>query len=99
MRVANIVLPGLPAKDQMPADEIVLHSTTCEVVETSGTLLRTPVGDFDFQMADLLYLEAGLRAAESGFDAVFVNSVLYYGVRLLRSVSSIPVVGAGQASI
>ena len=50
-------------------------------------------------MADLLHLEAGLRAVEAGCDAVFINSVLDYGVRLLRAETPVPVVGAGEAAI
>lgn len=53
----------------------------------------------DRRLMDLAYLEAGMRAQEAGFDAMFVNSVADYGLRLLRESAEIPVIGAGQAAM
>ncbi len=45
------------------------------------------------------YLEAGYRAEEEGFAAVFINTVGDYGLKRLRRCLAIPVVGAGQAGM
>ncbi|WPB89903.1 aspartate/glutamate racemase family protein [Streptomyces malaysiensis] len=48
---------------------------------------------------DFAYLEAGMRAQEAGYDAMFINSVADYGLHLLRESAGIPVIGAGQAAM
>ena len=44
-------------------------------------------------------IETGLRAAEEGFDALFINTAGDYGLTALRSALDIPVIGAGQATM
>lgn len=56
------------------------------------------VSAHDYAISELCILEAGLTAADEGFDAVCVDTVSDSGVDSLRSVLRIPVVGAGRAS-
>jgi allantoin racemase len=50
-------------------------------------------------LSDLLHVEAGLRAADDGRDAIFVNAVPSYGVALLRASVAVPVVAGGEAAM
>ena len=45
------------------------------------------------------HLEAGLRAAGDGVDAVVIDSVGDYGLAALKSALAIPAVGAGEAGM
>src|SRR3546814_9434597 len=60
---------------------------------------QTMLNDLDRMVTELAYVEAGLRAQAEGFDAIMIGPVADYGMRQLRSVVSIPVVGAGQSSM
>lgn len=53
----------------------------------------------DWLLLDVAVLEAGIRAGESGYDAVVVDTASDSGVDALRSVLDIPVVGPGRASM
>jgi allantoin racemase len=55
-----------------------------------GTTLDSP---YEGTLADAFCLEAGIAAAEEGFDAVCINSMSDSGVAALRSRLSIPVFG------
>lgn len=44
-------------------------------------------------------IEAGLRAAEDGCDALFINTIGDYAIEELRSAVDIPVVGAADAGL
>jgi len=50
-------------------------------------------------LLDLAVCEAGLSAEAEGFDAVYVHHVGDPGVAALRSVLSVPVLGAGRAAM
>lgn len=52
----------------------------------------------DWLLQDLAYLAAGIGAEGEGYDAVCVDTVSDQGVNALRSVLTIPVIGAGRAS-
>ncbi|QEC46963.1 hydrogenase expression protein HupH [Baekduia soli] len=52
----------------------------------------------DYVLADLGMLEAGVEAAEEGFDAVCIDTMSDSGVNALRSVLDIPVIAPGKAS-
>lgn len=53
----------------------------------------------DWLLLDVAVLEAGIRAGESGCDAVVVDTASDSGVDALRSVLDVPVVGPGRASM
>lgn len=98
-RIANVVLPDWTDEGQLPVVDLSAPGVGWEAFSTMWQLPGTPVSDAELETADLLYLEAGLRAAADGVDAIFVNSVLDYGVEALRAASGLPAVGAGEAAI
>jgi allantoin racemase len=53
----------------------------------------------DWLLLDVAVLEAGIRAGESGVDAVVVDTASDSGVDALRSLLDVPVVGPGRASM
>lgn len=52
----------------------------------------------DYVLADLGMLEAGVEAAEEGFDAICIDTMSDSGASALRSVLDIPVVAPGKTS-
>lgn len=52
----------------------------------------------DYTLADLSMFEAGLEAAEEGFDAICLDTMSDSGANPLRSTLDIPVVAPGRAS-
>jgi Asp/Glu/hydantoin racemase len=58
-----------------------------------------PATPFDRSLAMLANVDAGIRAAQQGADAILINTFGDYGIAELRSVLSIPVVGAGETSM
>ncbi len=77
--------------------EIAGHGFEPRLVE--ARLPAFPINQINHNLSEVSTTEAGLRAAEAGFDAVFINTVGDYGLGALRSALSIPVVGAGQATM
>lgn len=61
-----------------------------------GVFPSTPV---ERDMQAIGHLEAGLRAAAGGADAVVIDSVGDYGLAALKSALAIPAVGAGEAGM
>jgi allantoin racemase len=96
-RIANLLPPGGREKGYDVPAWAVGAGFTSEIVETATQL--SFLNDLDYATNELLYADAGRRAHEAGFDAVLINTVLDYGIRPLRAVLDIPVVGAGQASL
>mgnify|MGYP001487697336 FL=1 len=80
-----------------------------EIVEVKGDEFETklietdlpsfPVNEINRQISEIAIVEAGLRASSNHFDGIFINTVGDYGLSSLRSALTIPVVGAGQASM
>lgn len=70
--------------------------------EVECVTVRHAPRDADSYYSDLLFdvyvVEAGLSAAEEGFDAVVIDTVSDSGLYPLRSRLAIPVVGAGMAA-
>lgn len=52
----------------------------------------------DWLLADIGMFEAGMDAADEGYDGVCIDTLSDSGVNALRSVLDIPVVGAGSPS-
>lgn len=97
-RIANLIGPGAEAHTYllMP-DEAVSPGFRTEVVELG---MRVSFGtELDRAVAGLAFVEAGVRAAQAGFAASILNAFGDYGLPLMKTVSPIPVVGAGQASL
>ncbi len=55
------------------------------------------VSHHDYVLADMSLLEAGMEAQADGFDAVCIDTVSDSGLKALRSVLDIPVVGPGHS--
>ena len=71
-----------------------------EVVPRGTRLAASSVGSApEALQLDLAVYEAGLRADAEVFDAVYVHHVGDPGVAALRSVLSIPVLGAGRTAM
>jgi allantoin racemase len=68
-----------------------------ELVETRfGAFPKTP---YDRGLAAIGYLDAGIKAEQAGYDALFLNTFGDYGIAELRSALGIPVVGAGETAM
>lgn len=52
----------------------------------------------DYVLADFAMLEAGLEAADEGYDALCVDTMSDSGANALRSMLDIPVIAPGRAS-
>ncbi len=52
----------------------------------------------DTLLADFSMLEAGMEAADDGYDAICIDTVSDSGMNALRSVVDVPVIGPGKAS-
>lgn len=96
-RIANLLYKGSGEQGYDVPTSAIEEGYSSELVET----LLPPIflTQTDRALMDLAFLEAGLRAQDEGFDAVCINTVGDYGLRLLREVAEIPVVGAGQAAM
>ncbi|MEO8656400.1 MAG: aspartate/glutamate racemase family protein [Ramlibacter sp.] len=58
-----------------------------------------PRNRLDMKIQEIGYIEAGLRAARDGCDAIVLNTIGDYGIEALKSAVRVPVVGAGEAGI
>ena len=68
-----------------------------ELVETRfGAFPKTP---YDRGLAAIGYLDAGIKAEQAGYRALFLNTFGDYGIAELRSALGIPVVGAGETAM
>lgn len=76
---------------------IVGHGVKAELIETRLSLF--PGTPYERGMGAVGYIEAGIRAQDEGFDAVFINTFGDYGIDELKSAVKIPVVGAGEAAM
>lgn len=99
-RVAVIGTGFRPKGDDRPPDEIaniVSNTVDARLVEIPEGVF--PVDEAARVIVDEQYLQAGLRAARDGFDALYINTVGDYGLNALRASVAIPVVGSGECSV
>ncbi len=88
------------AGDDVPPQEILdvrAEGFDPRLIETR--LPAFPANEINRHLSEVANVETGLRAAAEGFDAVFINTVGDYGLNVLRSGLSIPIIGAGQATM
>ena len=88
------------SESNLPPAEIVEVKTAkfeAELVEPK--LPAFPINEINRQLCETSIIECGLRASENGYDGIFINTVGDYGLSALRSALTIPIVGAGQASM
>ncbi len=79
-----------PVAADPPGVETTLHELRFRV------LARTP---YEHMFTELGTLDAAERALAAGCDAVYVDTFGDYAVERIRALTSVPVVGAGEASI
>ncbi|MDX2224777.1 MAG: aspartate/glutamate racemase family protein [Rhodospirillaceae bacterium] len=99
-RIAVIGTGFTPAGSKAPPAEIAAVAGAGfapELIET--TLSVFPGTPYERGLCVLGYVETGIRAAEQGYAAAFINTVGDYGIDELRSAVAIPVVGAGEAAM
>ncbi|MEJ1968605.1 MAG: aspartate/glutamate racemase family protein [Rhizomicrobium sp.] len=75
--------------------ELVSPGFQAELVKPAVT--RHPLTPFDSFLSDYGFVEAAMRAAAGGADAILISSYSDSGLDAARSALGIPVVGAGQA--
>lgn len=100
MRIA-VIGTGYRAtgKDAPPPEILEVAAAGFEPRLVEQRLPAFPLNQINRTLSEVSVIEAGLRAAGRGFDAVFINTVGDYGLASLRSGLSIPVIGAGQATM
>jgi allantoin racemase len=99
MRRLLAILPSWSGGD-IPATAMAGLDHDTEVVFRSapaGSVIGTSA--HDWALADLAVLAAGQSAEDEGFGAVVVADFGDFGVTALRSVLSIPVIGAGRSTM
>jgi allantoin racemase len=97
MRIAILVSKGQRNKGYSIPAHVVGVGFETEVVETRLPVF--PYTQLDRTLMEVSTIDGALRAADRGFDAVFINTVGDYGLEALRSALRVPVVGAGQATM
>jgi allantoin racemase len=101
-KIANIVGSESDRRGSNPAIYRIPRAVIGSRFEVGEVELGRSVAmlnDLDRALMELTFVEAGQRAAQQGYDAIFICPVADYGVRQLRACVNIPVVGAGQASM
>lgn len=95
-RVARL----LPAGWSEPAEPPMPEGVDCAVepfnAQLSAGLALTPLS---LAVKDLTFVDAGLRAAQAGYDAILIDTVCDYGLPELRSCLGLPVYGAGESAV
>lgn len=101
-RIANILAheddrrPSARSVYEIPPD---LIGPGFAVGEVTLARRQSMLNDLDRTIMELTFVEAGIRAEKEGYDAIYISPVADYGMRQLRSAVSIPVIGAGQATM
>lgn len=101
-RIARLLPPGwsdvespLPVEAQRSGATVQVSVERFPLALSAG-LAKTPLS---LMIKDLTFVEAGLRAAEAGYDVVFVDTVCDYGLPELRNALDIPVAAAGESAV
>jgi allantoin racemase len=105
VRIANLVTAG---DYWRPISQRLAREAACEAADDddvsveSYQITQRDVGgtsELSVTLCELRHVDAGLRAFDDGCDVLFVNATPDYGVPLLRASVTVPVVGAGEASM
>jgi allantoin racemase len=93
------ILPSWSGADTPPTAVAGLDHDTEVIFRSAPTGSVSSSSAHDWALADLAVLAAGQSAENEGFDAVCVADLGDCGVAALRSVLSIPVIGAGRGAM
>lgn len=101
MQQKTIAILGLGdatvVEDNMPLPSpLTLHDVHAQVFAVPNAVF--PATMADREICEDAYFEAGLKAAATGADALYINTVGDYGHAMLRDAVSIPVGGAGRGA-
>jgi allantoin racemase len=96
-----VLVPFPMTNDQLAKREEQSHEVELpEGVElhyrTTKAAPSNYVSAMDYVLADVTLLEAGMHAADEGYDAVCIDTVSDSGAAALRSVLDIPVIAPGR---
>jgi len=58
-----------------------------------------PHTPYERGLSVVAYLDAAIEAQKAGFEAIFINTVGDYGIDEMKSALTIPIVGAGEATM
>jgi allantoin racemase len=98
-RIAVIGTGFRPVGETRPPEEIariVSEGFDTRLVEIPDGIFP---GDHEARaIVDTQYLAAGHRAADAGFDAVYINTVGDYGLAEMRAELDIAVIGSGETA-
>ena len=99
-RIAVIGTGFTPTGGKTPPPQIAAVAAagfTPELVETRYSVF--PGTPYDRGLGAVSHIDAGVTASKDGAAAVFLNTFGDYGIAELKSALSVPVVGAGEASM
>jgi len=84
------------AKREEQSHEVELPERVELHYRTTRAAPSNYVSAMDYVLADVTLLEAGMHAADQGYDAVCIDTISDSGAAALRSVLDIPVIGPGR---
>lgn len=94
MKIAAIGGKGAP-----PAEIQKVMGLGFECTMVPGGFSTFTINQAHRKMSELSTMDAGMRAAADGYDAIFIGTTGDYALHALRSALRIPVVGAGEATM
>lgn len=99
MRIGMIGTVADPLQRDGPAPELAALFPGARLHAFPSHVPVFPYTALEQAMQALGHAEAALRAAESGCDAVVIDSVGDYGLAAMRAMLPIPAIGAGEAGL
>jgi allantoin racemase len=99
MRIS--ILGSGTASRQLPAhfSAVAQRSTGLLLELVNPRLSLFAATPYERLLVDVGYADAALQAAQSGGDAILINSFADYGLDAARAALNVPVIGAGEAAL
>jgi allantoin racemase len=97
MRIA--VLGNGTARRELPAHFTELAGPNHQAWSAPIRLSAFARSAYERLIVDVGYVDAAQAAVAQGCDAVFINSFADYGIEAMRAALSVPVIGAGEATL
>ena len=99
MRIGMIGTPANPLQRGGPAPELAALFPDARFHAFPSRVPAFPYTPLEQAMQALGHAEAALSAAESGCDAVVIDSVGDFGLAAMRAMLPIPAIGSGEAGL